>query len=403
MFNNCLHTLFRHRYLILVLLLWGCSSDPGDSPIPIEEDPEEVAVTFSVGHLTRADFPEDTPLKIYVFRRAIASAPDFSVTPHRIVIGKTSEKNVVLEKLENGTVLTDGILMVRYGYKYDFVAVVNATPTAKDFGTFSFSSGALTGFTHGTDILAGKVEGAEASGNPTINVEFNKFGAVAGELPHLCSAVCVEARITEDFFKEFITKPATATSFKYAVAGMDFKSCLPRRASLPFSGDPIALNVIGSGYTTSYSVSFSGTEVEVDDKDDKATSDDGIILPYSVGRIYNTLNLDFRLRVNDGETTLEAQNVQAPPFEPGYRYRFIVELDGLSDKINLYLSREPWSSIAWQSGMGETDTQNPTIFSLGSWSSVSWQTGMGGSDNNNMFLVSASGWNSATWASQMGD
>jgi hypothetical protein len=418
MFYSKLYTLFRHKYLILVLLLWGCSSDPGDSPVVIEDDPDEVTITFSAGNastLTRATtFTAGTPLKIYVYRHS-GSTVDFSAAPYKVVEGETTSDVVdglSAVKLTGGNITEDGRLTVRSNNTYDFIVVINASAsvssgTTPNLGTLS--SGILTGFLHGSDILAGRKEKYIAADGSTANITFTGYGADAqGNLPHLCCAVVTEARATEDLIS-YLLKDGGG-QFVYEVAGMDFKQCLPKSANLSFSGDPLALTVVGSGYNTSYSASILGEQKVVTNTSDVAVSRDCILLPYPLreGGDHNTMNIDFRLRVNGGEALFQATNIHVPEFEPGYRYRFIVEMDEPDDSggdgvIKLLLSVESWSAVNWYSGMGEGETQVLMLLSLGSWSSVAWQSAMGGGDTGGMLLATVGGWNSITWGSQMGE
>ena len=413
MFYHCLYTLFRHKYLILVLLLWGCSSDPGDSPIVVGDDPDEVTVTFSAGNsstLTRAPFPADTPLKIYVYR----SDGGFSAAPYKIVEGKTgstADSGLSSVILTGGNV-TDGagdakLLTVRGGVVYDFIVVVNASSGAQLSGLGTLNSGMLTGFSHGADILSGRQTVNVAYGTQEVVVTFkDSYGADAqGNLPHLCSAVVTEARATQTFIDYIKTKG----DFNYQVAGMDFKNCLPKSANLSFSGNPMALTPIGSA--TSYSASILGEVKTVTATADVATSADGVLLPCPLqvsGRNYNVMSIDFRLRVNGGEVTFSTTNVQVPEFKPGYRYRFIVEMDKEADQedgvVKLLLSVESWSAVSWDAAIGGSgDTEVLMLVTLGSWSSVSWQSPMGGDGTDNLLIAGVSGWSSVTWASQMGE
>jgi hypothetical protein len=413
MFYHCLYTLFRHKYLILVLLLWGCSSDPGDSPIVVGDDPDEVTVTFSAGNssaLTRAPFSEGDTLKIYVYRSG-----GFSAAPYKVVEGKTGDagsEQLSPVILTGGDITAgdDGVnrLTVRGDFTYDFIVVVNASPGAQlsDLGTLN--SGMLTGFSHGADILSGRAQKVVALGESPVEVKFTEYGADDGNLPHLCSAVVTEARVTEAFIT--YVKSLYSNKFDYQVAGMDFRNCLPKSANLSFSGDPMALTVLGSA--TSYSASILGDEVEVDDKGDKAESEVGVLLPCPLQapgiRNYNVMSIDFRLRVNGAEVTFPAANVHVPEFKPGYRYRFIVEMDKDNDmnkgKVNLLLSVESWSAVSWDAviGGGEDDEVLMQV-TLGSWSSVSWQSVMGDGGTDKWFVAGVSGWSSATWMSEMGE
>lgn len=413
-----MNIIFKYIFFVVVLLLWGCSSGVGDSPVvPGVEDDEEVTVTFSTGNstaVTRTAFPNGTLVKVYVFRRPSSSSEaNLSAAPYKVAEGYTSgttEGGLSGVTFTGGDITEDKRLTVRSGYKYDFVAVVNASTGAKISDMGALSSGMLTGFTHGSDILSGRKEGVEVAPGAIVNVTFTEYGAEAGNLPHLCSAVCTEAHATQLLIDYLIEEGG---SFKYAVSGMDFKQCLPRSANLPFGGNPMALSVQAAGYTTSYSVSALGDEQTVTDISDVAASDIVVILPYpsryaDADKTYNIMNIDFRLRVNGGEVIFSAVGVQTPAFEPGYRYRFIVELDKDPDvvegKVNLLLSIEPWSSAGWESGMGGQDeTVNKLVVGLGSWSSVSWQSGMGGGSTGSMIITSVAGWRSTSWTSIMGE
>lgn len=427
MIYDCLYSLIvkgRLRfagYMILAALLWGCSSDSGNEP-PVIEDPDDVTVIFTAGNSatttasSRIAFPVNTPVKIYVYRRSGTSTqPNFLAAPYKVVEGVTAGTGTGASDLSTvtftgGDITSDKKLTVRGGYKYDFIAVVNATPkaTISDMGTLG--AGVLTGFIHGTDLLAGCSIGTGVSGGSgTTEVKFTGYGADAnGNLPHLGSAMRTTAKVTEEFLDFMLN---TGDKFlNYGVSGMDFKQCLPKSANLPFGGTAMAYQVQGSGYTTSYSVNSPGTIVSMTEVTDVALSNDAVILPFPLrysDKTYNTIDVDFRLSVNGGEVTFSAAGVQVPEFKQGYRYNFIVELDKDPDvvagKVNLYLSIEPWSALTWESGMGEGDTENFGVFSLGSWSSVSWQSGMGAGSDNSLMITSVAGWSSVTWTSHIGN
>ena len=390
-------------------VLWGsCSSDPGSPDLP---DEPSAAVTFSVGSgasQSRAAFREDTPVKVYVFQREDNSdGVDLSATPFKTVEGKSSGSGNLSDiTLTGGDLDANKSLKLPTGFTYDFVVVVNASDGATTSNLGAWESGRLTGFSHGADILSGRKEGVAVNvGQTHVNVTFTEYGADAeGNLPHLCSAVLVEAKATQALITHL------KGSLDYAVSGMDFKQCLPRSADLPFGGDPMALNILGAGYTSSYSPAISGSAVTVTSPDNTALSKEGIILPYPLripDQEYNVLTIDFGLNVNGGNVTFNATGVRAPAFEPGYRYRFIVELDHDEDveegKVNLLLSVESWNSVSWNAGMGEGETHSWMLISLGSWNSVTWQAVMGEGETSNNIITSVSGWRSATWASNMGE
>ncbi len=248
-----------------MLFLGACSADGGDDPGLPAPDPDEVEITFSAGHAavsTRVPLPVDSPVRIIVYRRSEGSVtPNFSAAPYKVVEGKIAAGTGDLSTIEftGGAVNEDLRLMVHRGYQYDFVVVVNATPKKPGtpqssnpmIGLGSLGTGILTGFAHGTDILAGKAVGIRPQGASTVQVRFTDFGADAnGNLPHLCSAVYTEARVTSGLITSLGGGLLT-----YAVAGMDFKQCLPASANLPFSDNPMAFNIQAGGYRTSYSVS----------------------------------------------------------------------------------------------------------------------------------------------------
>lgn len=403
------YILLTMSWLCSLWVLGSCSADVNSPDIP--DDDSEVRVSFSVGSSaspTRAAFAVDTPVRIYVYQRN-EDAPDvvdFTATPFKTVEGRTSGGGVLSDiSFTGGDLEVDGSLAIPGGYTYDFVVVVSVpgSGTSLNFGTLN--AGLITGFSHGSDILAGRKEGVEvAVGQTNVNVIFTDYGADAdGNLPHLCSAVLTEGRATQALIASL------NGTLDYAVAGMDFKQCLPRSANLSFSGDPMALNIQGSGYTTSYSPNISGSTVTVTEPANVTLSKDGILLPYPLktqGQDYNILTIDFRLRVNGGEVLLPATGVRVPAFEPGYRYRFITELDHDPEveagKINLYLSVESWKSVNWETGMGEGETHSWMYISLGSWNSVSWQAVMGEGETSNRIITNVSGWRGATWSADMG-
>lgn len=397
-------------WLLFVSFLLGCSSDNGEPLWGGEdgEDEPDVVVTFSTGNsstITRTAFADGTPVKMYVYRRS-SSGIDLSTAPYKIAEGHTASGDGVVSDVvfTGGNITDEGQLTVRGNSNYDFVVVVNASPNAKftDFGVLGL--GILSGFGHGSDILSGRKENVRVNGQESINVVFTEYGADAqGRLPHLCSAVCTEGRVTGALLNHL------GGQLRYAVAGMDFTKCLPQSANLPFGGNPMALSVQAAGYTTSYSAAVLGNEVIVNDVARVAESSNGILLPCPlrfVGQDYNSMNIDFRLRVNGGEVLFQAPGVLTPPFRPGYRYRFIVELDydpSNNGSVNLYLSVEPWNSTSWENGMGEGEnTESSVILSLGSWSSVAWESSMGGEDGS-MVITSVAGWRSASWSSIMGE
>ena len=390
------------------VLLGSCSSDVGSPDVP---GVSGARVSFAVGGAssspTRAAFAPGTPVRVYVFQRGedVSDVADFSVAPFKTVEGKSSGSGNLSDiAFTGGDLDVSGNLIIPGGYTYDFVVLVNGSGSSSGFGTLN--SGLITGLSHGADILSGRKEGVQvAVGQTHVNVTFTEYGAdVQGNLPHLCSAVLTEGRVTQALITNL------GGSLDYAVSGMDFKQCLPKSANLSFSGDPMELNIQGSGYTTSYSPSISGSTVTVSAPTIVALSKDGILLPYPLktqGQDYNVLTIDFRLRVNGGDVLLSASGVRVPELKPGFRYRFITELDHDPEveagKINLYLSVESWNSANWNSGMGEGETHSWMYLSLGSWSSVSWHAVMGEGETSNRIITSVSGWKGATWTSNMGN
>lgn len=408
------YTLITFGYCLALMLCWGCSTDlpdASDNPdVPIDDD-SEVVVTFSTGNgaaHTRTCFSEGTPVKIFIYQHQ-SGGVNLAGVPYKTVEGKTEgvgDSNSQLSSvvLTGGDLSNGNYLTVRSGKTYEFIVVVSATTGAKLTDIGFPASGIITGFTHGSDILAGREQVTVAYGTKNLAVTFKSNGADSqGNLPHLGSAVCIQGRVTEKLLKELNTG-----SVSFAIAGMDFKQCLPKSANLSFTGSSPALIVQGVGFNTSYSANVLTTPVNIDNTE-SVTSANGYLLPYPLQNTlgYNVLNIDFRLRVNGGEVVFQAPGLQTPSFDPGYRYKFIIELDYEAPEkegvVNLYLSIEPWSSLSWQSGMGESDeTDNLMLLSLGSWSSVTWHSGMGAEDTSDKIITSVSGWKSATWISQMG-
>lgn len=234
-------------YILLLLgfvfpvLLGGCSSDVGSPVVP--DVVSGAQVSFAVGGSTsasRAAFPVNTPVRVYVFQRDgnASGVVNLSTTPFKTVEGLSSGSGLLSDiTLTGGDIEADGSLVVPGGFTYDFVVVVNATSGATSSSLGTLNTGYLSGFSHGADILAGRREGVEVSiGQTSVNFLFTEYGADSdGNLPHLCSAVLVEARVTQALIDNL------GGSLDYAVSGMDFKQCLPTSANLPFSGDPVDL------------------------------------------------------------------------------------------------------------------------------------------------------------------
>lgn len=407
-------TLRLFRCGLAVALLWSCSSGVQDEP-DLPDAGDEVVVTFSAGSsvaTTRVAFDDGTPLKIFIYRQT-GGISDFSAAPYKTVEGMTqgTADGLSIVKLTGGDVTSDAsnnkILTVRNQRTYDFVVVVSGASGATIANISAPSSGVISGFTHGMDILASR-ETVTVLYDP-VKVVFKGEGTDgSGNLPHLGSAVRTEGRVTKDLIDEL------GAPIKYALAGMDFNYCLPKSANLSFTNNPLTLIVQGQGFNTSYSANVSSDVVDISNKDQVVTSGDALLLPYPAQNTLlgqNTLNINFRLRVNGGEVLFEAPVVRTPSFNPGYRYTFIVELDyEKSDlptgTVNLYLSIEPWSALFWQTGMGEDEgnTNNLMVIHLGSWSSVTWSTVMGGDDNStDRIITSVRGWQSVAWTSIMGD
>jgi hypothetical protein len=390
MFYNGLYTLFRHKYLIFVLLFWGCSSDA-----VIENDPDEVVVTFSTGNsvASRTAFEENTPVKVWVYSRS-GGTPNYSVTPYKTADGKTAGSGVLSTvTFTDGDLTPDKSLTVRRDRTYDFIAVVNASTS--NFGTFS--SGSLTGFSHGMDILSGRKSKLITTTTAVEEIKFTEYGADnEGNLPHLCSAVYTKLSVTGAVISE-----VGAGNLQYAVSGMYFKECLPESADFSFSSDPMALTVKTSGYNTSYLAPAASELITVNTTSDVAESENGILLPCPLrylNRMYNIMNIEFHLVMDDVDIIFYAPEIQVPEFKPGHRYGFIIELD--KDVIRLKLSVEPWSSVSWETGMGEEGSIPVGLFPIGSWSSVSWNTGMG--ENGSVHIPVIGGWSGIAWTSEMG-
>lgn len=403
------------RATLLTLLLtagWSCSGHLPDAPdTPVDGD-EMVELRFATGERTagtRAALADGRPVRLFVYQHPKTGAVDILGTPYRTVEGVTDgvDGDLSVVRLIGGD-LTDGKLIVSSGRTYDIVVVADGAPGAKPEGIRQPNAGIITGFTNGQDILAARQTVTAVYGAKQIDVTFKSNGADNdGNLPHLGSAVMVEATVTQDLLDQ------TSGSIEVAVAGMDFRQCLPKNANVLFAhfGSSSAISVQGAGNTTSFSANMVKDTVTVNSPDIKVTSADGYILPYPLstpGQNHNVINADFRLRVNGGQTVLEANSIQVPEFKPGYRYRFIVEFDypGTQGVINLYLSIEPWQALTWDSTMGGPEGDNisqPVKVAVGSWSSVRWSNVMGDDDTDERVIVSVAGWRSVTWNNIMGE
>lgn len=396
-------------YSLALMLCWGCSDGSTDNPEDpdlTDEDASEVVVTFSTGNgmtHTRVPFNDKIPVKIFIYQHQSQGGANLKGIPYKIVEGVTDGivNDLSIVSLTGGDI-TDGVLTVRSGKRYDFVAVVNAAPEAKLTDIGFPSLGVLSGFTHGADILAGREEQYVAYGMKNLVVTFNSNGSDQGNLPHLGSAVCMQGAVTSELWDHL------NGSISFAVVGMNFKQCLPKSANLSFADNPFAMAVQGVGFNTSYFADLLTAPVDISSVSESVTSVNGYLLPYPLlnGALqHNVLNIDFHLRVNDGEVVFQAPGIRTPSFDPGYRYKFIIELDyetGTNGVVNLYLSVEPWSVVSWESGMGEDDNESLMMLKLGSWSSVTWTSPMGDDNSTSKIITSVSEWKSTTWMSQMG-
>jgi hypothetical protein len=368
-----------------MVLLWGCSSDPGIT----EDDPDEVAVTFSAGEVvTRANFQEGVSLKIFVYDRAAdAPNPDFLQPPYKIVKGKINDVNGV--EFTGGDIsLPDNRLTVRKNSTYDFVIVVNGSVDAENLGKLEpLNAGFLTGFSNGTDVLSGWRKATSG---------LSGFTVVFDDLPHLCSAVRTEINVNANLItSNYVTS--------CGIDGVRFKECLPAGSELHFSGP--TLTVDNTSYAASYvapGVNSGTVNNTVPGTSNVVTSADGFLLPFPLiysNRSYNIMNIDFHLQVNNVPVILYAPELQMPAFEAGKRYHFIIEL--AEGEIYLKLAIEDWSKVSWDGTMGGEGDKPFVQYTLGSWTVISWNAGMGGGSGSTQVLTTG-GWTGVTWTSNMG-
>lgn len=427
---NKIRPLTSKTWIVMIMILCaGCAgslpnaSDDPDLIDPDDDDGEMVELSFATGGgqvSTRTVLEPNTPLRLFVYQYPQSGTLSYG-TPYRMVEGKTGADDGTLSTVElTGGDLTDGKLVVSSGRTYEVVVVVDAAPNAKLTGIGYPTAGAIAGFTHGQDILAARQKVVVNYGAKLVNVIFKSNGAdTDGNLPHLGSAVAVEARVTTNLIEAVGEGTPGSKSVTLEVAGMDFKQCMPKSAGLLFADFGTTgkgISVQGMGFTTSYTANLlTGEDPEsVSSAAQSVTSADGYILPYPLatsGQPYNMIHTNFRLRVNGGDVLLEANSVQVPEFKPGYRYRFIIEFDMPTPDpevtpgtINLYLSVEPWQSLGWDSMMGEDDNAGQFIkVAVGSWNSVTWSSAMGSEDDKARVIVSVRGWSNITWSHTMGE
>lgn len=386
----------------LLLATTSCVKEEKITPGPNSDG--DVVVHFATGSSTpqtRGAFDVDTPVKLFIYQRN--GAMDLTGTPYKTAEGVTGIASGGLSTINintvNGVAITDGKLTVKSGRDYDFVILVNAPNDAAKPELGAINAGVMTGIHHGVDLLAGRTFGSAIAGTP-LEVKFTNYGADnAGNLPHLGSNIATEATLSQALIDFLSGTP------ELSIVRTTFKECLPESASFAFSSNPLAY-VVSTSKNSTHAINYNSTPVSITSPTVTALADNGYLLPYISTRTdkKNLMSIDFTLGLNGASTTFSATAVEAPEFKPGYRYKFILELDKTANadgSVDLYIAIVKWDSVDWGSGMGG-DAGNYEVIKIGSWSSVRWTTGMGGEDGVYQIL-SVNGWRSINWASQMGN
>lgn len=394
--------------LLGLFVVAGCSkSDAPLSPPIVEENVKGVEVLLAAGSaapLSRAAFAEGTPVAVYIYQRAVAGVMNLAAPPYKVATGETSsavssDRSAII--LTAGDV-SNGKLILKTGYTYDFVMVVNPPSDPSKLSVGAVNRGVMGAIPHGVDLLAGRKEAiAVTEGMAAIEIAFTEFGAdEKGNLPHLCSGIGIEANATQALIDKLANK---GSELNLSVAAATFKK-VAAEGRFTFSSSPLAVVPNPMGYRSSFRMAANTEPVKITSPEQTVLYDKGALLPYPLlsSNDYNIIDIDFYLGVNGAEALLVAQSVQVPEFKAGYRYKFTVEMDKGNDNdvINLYLTVSKWDSASWDSGMGGEDVSKLRVL-VGSWSSVSWQSGMGGDDNDKL-LLTVRGWSSAIWSNDMG-
>lgn len=400
------------RLLALVLsvfALGGCghSDSPGVPDTPNGGGDERI-VCFATGGLhavSRAPFAQGTPVKIFVYNDAANPADIFAVSPFKTVWGTMGDPADDLSEvvLSGGDIDADGLLVLRSGLAYHFIAVVDNTPGATVGDIAAPTAGAMQPIVHGRDLLAARQSETLAYSTTPATIRFTQNSANAGNIPHLGCAIAVEGVASAALLAQH---PAVAVR----VAGIDFYYCLPASAILAFSNvgavDP--LTIVADGWNTARVINYDSSMATLTTTTDKATSGDAVILPYPLRNppaTHNTLNIHFRFSVAGNDVKLEASNVGMPAFVSGYRYRFIVELETVNattvDAI-LKLAIGPWNDTGWTGGIGGDPANDILIIELGNWQTQTITGGIGGDGNRDVSIFTTNPWYEKDWNAPIG-
>lgn len=433
-------------FILPALLLGGCSNE-GDGPADAD-NAGLVELRICAGGdaaATRTAFSEGTPVEILAYARQKA-APDVEAFagPARVYVAEgtasgakddgASLSEVTVTRVNNEAV-ANGRLLVEAGYTYDIVVLVNASPRksyTNDDGTEKSKFGVLkgtyvSGFTHGSDILAGRATGVKVEntgGVLPVEVSFTGDGSdgqpdAKGNLPHLGSAVKVEACLQQGVFDLLLD--ANKQSVSLGIDGVRFNYCLPASANLPLGGGDnprqMLYAVQSGGYNTSYTVEAAESGVVSvtapydagSPKANVAVSGDGYLLPCPLKNGadgHNVMNLTFNLLIDGGGVALTANNVELPEFKPGYRYTFMVEF-GVEPgtekgKINLLLGVERWNSISWTGAEGGYDAGDRVLVNVGGWNGITYQIAEGSYGDGDRLIISVGGFGSVSWGGSEG-
>lgn len=434
-------------FLLPAFLLGGCSNE-GDG-LTDAGDAGLVELRIRAGSdaaATRAAFGEGTPVEIlaYARQKATPEVEAFS-GPARVYVAEgtasgakgdgASLSEVTVARVNNEAV-ANGKLLVEAGYTYDIVVLVNASPRksyTNDDGTEKSKFGVLkgtyvSGFAHGSDILAGRATAVRAEntgGVIPVEVSFTGDGTdgqpdAGGNLPHLGSAVKVEARLQQGVFDLLLADDKQSVSL--GIDGVRFNYCLPSSANLPLGGGDNPRQMLYAvqvgGYNTSYTaeavesgvVSVTAPYDESRPKENAAVSGDGYILPCPLKNAsdgHNVMNLTFNLLIDGGGVVLTANNVELPEFKPGYRYTFVVEF-GVEPgtekgKIDLLLNVERWNSISWTGAEGGYDDgADRVLVNVGGWNGITYQIAEGGYGGDDRLIISVGGFGNVSWGGSEG-
>lgn len=368
---------------MMMMVAVGCTSEQEhlvpdvDVDQGVEIDDQEREVTFVTGAangvFTRAEgsvaFVDGTPIKIYIYKYT-GETIDYTDYPFKVAEGKlvpSTNEGLSTVKFTGGDVSQAGILTLRSGVKYDFVAVIaasedingNLAANAQAIDADVVVSNGVISLTSGHDLLvARKTMKVDYSTDP-VQVNFDENGATNNVIPRLGCGVGMELSFTQYMIEDV---EGYGNYLRVKLLGFDFEACMPGYTTLGFGdiGTPIDI----TQWDTTLSIDCDLTERRITTETDLIKTGWKYIMPYPLSpeRIAaneekNRIDLNFRLRINNKiDVDVLVDGVEVVPFEAGYRYKFIVTIEevGMLDfaKVTIALQTSSWNGVTWANDIG---------------------------------------------------